>query len=115
MIHHLHGYCNKHLKLWDEHLHYIQQAYNWAKHSSTQTSPFEACLGYLPKSPLDFIFWEDGALYGHSDIEKATSFIEQIHLVHQRVQEQLEKSQGKYKARHKKHHVDHKFQLDDEV
>ncbi len=55
VIHLLHGYCSKHPKLWDKHFHYIQHAYNRAKHSSIQTSPFEACLGYLPKSPLDFI------------------------------------------------------------
>ena len=40
-IHILRGYCSKHPKLWDEQLHYIQHAYNRAKHSSTQTSPFE--------------------------------------------------------------------------
>jgi hypothetical protein len=28
MVHLLRGYCNKHPKLWDEHLHYIQHAYN---------------------------------------------------------------------------------------
>jgi len=36
MIHLLRGYCNKNPKLWDEHLYYVQHAYNWAKHSSTQ-------------------------------------------------------------------------------
>jgi hypothetical protein len=30
------------------------------------------------------------------------------------VQEQLEKSQAKYKTRHEKHHVDHSFQVGDE-
>ena len=78
VIHILHEYCNKHPKFWDEHLHYIQHAYNRAKHSSTQTSPFDACLGYLPKSPLDFIFGKDVAIEGHSDIEKERKFIEQI-------------------------------------
>lgn len=52
----LRGYCRKHPKLWDEQLHYIHHAYNRAKHSSTLTSLFEACFGYLPKSPLNFIF-----------------------------------------------------------
>ena len=52
----LQGCYGKHPKFWDEHLHYIQHAYNHAKHSYTQVSPFEACLGYLPKDPLDFIF-----------------------------------------------------------
>lgn len=54
VIHLLRGYCSKNPKLWDEQLHYIQYAYDQAKHSSTQTSPFEACMAYLPKSPFDF-------------------------------------------------------------
>ena len=36
-------------------------------------------------------------------------------MIHQTVQEQLEKSQGKYKARYDKHCVDHEFQVGDEV
>jgi hypothetical protein len=69
----------------------------------------------LPKSPLDFILEKDVAIDGHSDIDKARMFIERIQLIHQQVQEQLEKSQGKYKERHDKHRVDHKFQEGDEV
>ena len=42
-------------------------------------------------------------------------FIERIQLVHQAVQEQLEKSQAKYKVRHDKHRVDHHFQIGDKV
>jgi hypothetical protein len=78
VVHLLRAYCNKHPKLWDDHLHYIQHAYNRAKHSSTQTSPFEACFGYLPKSPLDFIFGKDTAIDGQYDIDRAEKFIEQI-------------------------------------
>eukprot|EP00253_Pinus_taeda_P030700 PITA_30700 len=82
IVHLLRGYCSKHPKLWDEHLHYIQHAYNRTKHSSTNTSPFEACFGYLPKSPLDFILEKDVTIEGHSDIEKARSFIERIQQIH---------------------------------
>jgi hypothetical protein len=91
IVHILHGYCSKHPKIWDEHLHYIQHDYNQAKHSSTQTSPFEVCFGYLPKSPLYFIFGKDIAIDGHYYIDRAKKFIEQIQLVHKMVQEQLEK------------------------
>eukprot|EP00253_Pinus_taeda_P029627 PITA_29627 len=115
IVHLLRGYCSKHPKLWDEHLHYIQHAYNRAKHSSTNTSPFEACFGYLPKSPLDFILEKYVTIEGHSDVEKSRSFIERIQQIHHQIQEQLEKSQGKYKERHDKHRVDHKFQEGDEV
>jgi hypothetical protein len=59
IVHLLRAYCNKHPKLWDEHLCYVQHVYNRAKHSSTHISPFETCLGYLQKSPLDFVFGKD--------------------------------------------------------
>jgi len=81
------AYCSKHPKLWDEHLHYVQHAYNRAKHSSMQTSPFETCFGYFPKSPLDFIFGKDIAVDGKYDIDRAEKFIEQIQSIHQVVQE----------------------------
>ena len=55
-IHLLRCCFSNHPKLWDEQLHYIQHAYNQTKHSSTNTSPFEACFSYFPRSPLDFIF-----------------------------------------------------------
>ena len=40
---------------------------------------------------------------GHNNVDKATKFIEKIQGIHQVVQERLEKSQAKYKARHDKH------------
>ena len=76
-------------------MHYILRAYNYAKHSSTKTSPFEACLGFFPISPLDLIFGKDVSIYGHIDKDKANNFIKKIQLIHQIVQDQLEKSQGK--------------------
>jgi hypothetical protein len=111
IVHLLHGYCNKHPNIWDEYLHYIQHAYNQANHSSTQTTPFEACFGYLPKPPLDFFFGKDIAIDGQYSIDRENKFIEKIQLVHQMVQEQLEKSQAKYTTRHHKHRVDHSFQV----
>ena len=95
VIHLLRGYCIKYPKLWDENLHYIQRAYNCAKHSSTKTSSFEACLGYLPKSPLDLIFGMDVAIDSHNGIDNSKKFIGKIQLIHQIVQDHLEKSQGK--------------------
>lgn len=54
MVHLLKGYCNKHPKLWDESLHYVQHAYNQALHSFTSKSPFQTCFGHLPKSPIAY-------------------------------------------------------------
>ena len=48
-------------------------------------------------------------------MDKATKFIEQIQEIHQAVQEQLERSQAKYKARHDKHRIEHSFQVGDQV
>jgi len=81
----LRGYCSNHPKLWDEHLCYVQHAYNRAKHSSTQRPPFETSFGFIAKSPLDFVFGKDIAFDGHSDVDKATKFIEQIQEIHQAV------------------------------
>ena len=78
----LRGYCRKHPKHWDEHLCYVQHAYNRAKNSSTQRSPFETCFGFTPKSPLDFVFGKDIAVDGHNDVDKATKFIQQIQEIH---------------------------------
>ena len=83
VIQFLRGYCSKHPKLWDEHLCYVQHAYNHAKHSSTQISPFETCSGFIPRSPLDFVFEKDIAVAGHSDVDKETRFIEKIQKIHQ--------------------------------
>jgi hypothetical protein len=115
VVHLLQGYCAKHPKLWDEQLHYVQHAYNRAIHSSTQKSPFETCFGYLPKSPLDFIFGKDTVECEEVDANKARRFIQQIQVIHQAVQEQLESSQTKYKKRHDKHRIDHHFQIGDQV
>ena len=53
--------------------------------------------------------------YGQVDVDKTLKFIEQIQLVHKKMQEQLESSQVKYKERHEKHRVDHHFQVGDQV
>ena len=78
VIQFLRGYCSKHTKLWDEHLCYVQHAYNRAKHSSTQRSHFHTCFGFIPMNPLDFVFGKNIVVDGHSDVDKATKFIEQI-------------------------------------
>jgi hypothetical protein len=93
----------------------VQHAYNRALHSSTQSSPFETCFGYLPKTPLDLTFGKYVDSSEQRDEDKACKFIQRIQQVHQTVQEQLEKSQAQYKARHDKHIVDHQFQVGDQV
>lgn len=64
---------------------------------------------------MDFVFGKDIAVDGHSDVNKATKFIEQIEEIHWEIQEQLEKNKAKYKARHAKHRIEHTFQVGDQV
>ena len=115
VVHLLRGYYSKHPKFWDESLHYVQHAYNRALHSSTNRSPFETCYGYLPKSPMDFVFSHEAEEDGYDNADKAMKFIQKIQKVHEAVKEHLEKSQAKYKMRHDKHRVDHHFKVGDQV
>lgn len=50
-----------------------------------------------------------------NDRDKVWKFVQQIQMIHEEVQEKLEKSQAHYKAQHDKHRVGHKFQVGDRV
>jgi hypothetical protein len=103
----LQGYCNKHPKVWDEQIPYVQHAYNRALHSSIQCSLFETCFRYPPKVPLDLMYGRDVYSNEERNEDRARKFIQRIQQVHQVVREHLEKSQAQYNARHDKHRVDH--------
>ena len=60
----------------------MKHAYNRAKNSCTHGSPFETCFGFIPRSPLDFVFAKFIVVDGHSDMDKATKFIKQIQEIH---------------------------------
>ena len=113
-VHLLRAYCSKHSKLWDESLHYVHHAYHRTLHSSTNRSPFETCYGYLPKSPMDFVFSHEAKEDGYDNADKAMKFIQKIQKVHEAIQEYLEKSQAKYKMGHDKHQMDHHFKVGDQ-
>jgi hypothetical protein len=64
-------------------------------------SLFEIYLGYLPPSPFELVYGkqkDEARIQG--DEHKESTFVEKIRQIHLRVQEQLEKSQQLYKARH---------------
>jgi hypothetical protein len=71
----LRGYCNKHPKLWDEHITYVQHAYNQALHSSTQSSHFVTCFGCLPKFPLDLMYGRDVDVNKERTEDRSRKFI----------------------------------------
>lgn len=92
VIHILRGYFSKHPKLWDGYLPYVQHVYNRALYSSTNRLPFEICLGYLRKSPMEFMLGEEDKVDGHDDSNNVVKIIQCIQQIHEVVQDQLEKS-----------------------
>jgi hypothetical protein len=61
----------------------VKHDYKHAMHYFTQRTPFEVCLGYFPKSPMDFSFGEESKENGNDDIDKAETFIQKIQQVYQ--------------------------------
>jgi hypothetical protein len=104
-------------KTWDENMVYIQHSYNRAVHTSTGKSPFETCFGYFPPSPLDIAYGKQGGVREDltGDALRAEFFIEKIRKIHIQVQETLQKSQEKYKARHDQHRKEKSFKVGDKV
>jgi len=111
------GYNQKHPKIWDENLVYMQHSYNKAVHTSTGKSPFETCFGYLSPSPLDITYGQQGGVKKDiiGDALRAENFIEKIKHIHLQVKETLQKSQVKYKARHDRNRTKKSFKVGDRV
>ena len=53
--------------------------------------------------------------HAHTEANKATKFIENIHHIRQQVHDILQKANSKYKQHHDQHRVAHKFQVGDKV
>ncbi|KAM1724678.1 hypothetical protein ACFX11_023101 [Malus domestica] len=117
MIHLLRGYNSRHPRTLDASLPYLQFAFNRAIHSSTLKSHFEVCLGYLLSSPFDMTFSLDDKQKGKEEEDrlKAQRLLESVSKVHKEVEEQLQKSQQRYRARHDKHRLQHDFNESDMV
>jgi hypothetical protein len=58
--------------------------YNQVMYSFTQGSPVEACLGYLPKIPLNFLYGRNG-----KERNAARKFIQTIQQVNQAAKKQM--------------------------
>jgi hypothetical protein len=97
---------------------YIQHSYNKAVHTSTGKSPFETCFGYFPPSPLDVVYVKKGGVRENliGDALKEGKIVEKIKQIHLQVQETLNNSYEKYKARHDQHIIEFKtFKVRDKV
>lgn len=78
---HVRTHNSSHPKTWDESLPYIHHSYNRAMHHSIGVSPFEACMGFLPRSPIDLqltILPSTGSTSEQHGHEQAKHFIEHI-------------------------------------
>ena len=60
----LRGYNQKNPNSWDENVIYMQHSYNRAVHTSIEKFPFETSFGYLPPSPLDVVYGQQGGIEG---------------------------------------------------
>ncbi|GKE68094.1 hypothetical protein Tco_1526166 [Tanacetum coccineum] len=75
-------------------------------------------MGFLPQTPFDLEFTSDSLLTPSNEVGeagKAQRFINNIKKLHHQVEEQLRRSQQKYKERHDRYRVEGKFQEGDLV
>ena len=63
-------YCNRWLDDWDEHLEAAEFAYNSSPTAETNLSPFEADLGYQPRSPFNLFLGSDSTVEALDDLKK---------------------------------------------
>jgi hypothetical protein len=90
----------------------LQFAINHTLHSSTNKSPSEVCLGFLPQSPFDLEFTIESTSQlekGEGDRIRAQRFVDQIRKIHHEVEQQLQKAQQKYKECHDRHRIQSNF------
>ncbi len=96
------------------HESYVKQnTYFQDVHSSlSQRNQVEEFVYHLHHNVLYHLGKKDVAT--DSNVDKAKEFSERLQMVHQIVQEKLEKFKGKYTERHDKHRADQKFQFSDQ-
>ncbi|KAF8053947.1 hypothetical protein N665_1360s0008 [Sinapis alba] len=85
----------KNLRNWLTCLPFIEFAYNHAKHSVTNLSPFQVVYGFNPETPMDFIDLPP-AIYSSQEGSTKADFMKKLH---QRVKERIEEKATKTKAR----------------
>ena len=93
----------KNLRNWLSCLPFIEFAYNHARHSATELSPFEVVYGFQPETPLDLCELPNSMFCSRDGATKA-EFVKNLH---RRVREKLEAKAAKVKARlvHKRKEV----------
>jgi transposase InsO family protein len=92
---------------WDLHLPMIEFTYNSATSSTTNMSPFEADLGYLPRNPL--------ALVRSPETESVSSFVTHLQHLTTVVHDNIIIAQETMRSQADKHRRDVQFNVGDKV
>jgi ribosomal protein L21E len=107
----LRSFIGKNLKQWDLILAQVEFAYNNSTNQATEKCPFEVVYGTRPLSPLD--------LTPSSNIKPCSVDAEQrakeIKKLHEKVRENIQKQNSKYKAQRDKHRRSQTFKEGDLV
>ncbi|XP_048627497.1 uncharacterized protein LOC125596364 [Brassica napus] len=91
----LRAMLGKNLRNWLYCLPFIEFAYNHARHSATELSPFEVVYGFHPETPLDISELPKSMFRSREGATKA----EFVKNMHRRVREKLKAKAAKVKAR----------------
>jgi hypothetical protein len=85
---------DKNLTRWEDCLPHVEFAYNYAKHSSTQMSPFQVVYGYIPRAPVDLFAFnaEDDP---HID---AIAHVDQMLRLHEQTHQNIAAANAKYQV-----------------
>ena len=86
----------KNLRNWLSCLPFVEFAYNHARHSTTNLSPFEIVYGFQPETPLDFTELPS-AMYRSRDGASKAEFVKNMH---SKVKERIEAKTAKVKAKY---------------
>lgn len=108
---------HKNTKIWDVNIPYAQHNYNHEEHSASGTSSLQEWLGILLKDPFTNLRPIFEATMANEIVahEQAIRFNNHIQKIYDQVQEALDKSQQKHKAKDDQHYIHHQFHTRDRV
>jgi len=110
IIEYLRHFINPRQNDWDKYLPFAEFAYNPREHSSIEKSPFEADLGYIPRSVADLQM--DPAL---ATSKEAISFVERQKTILLEAQDAMFKAQTVMRENYDRNRSHTTFEVGDEV